>query len=479
MIILPFTLVAAIPYSAVLWIYLNRAAPEVYFDVIPWALVITRGIVVLLGPAALLMVWLYRRPTPRTRWAYDWLSGWVVAHTMGRLGGSMRDLIDLHALDQVGRMMTTWSALVWLAYETCLMIAATIYVTMLLQEERSERQRLEGLMSFARQVSTLDYQGILDETAKELHRLLRADACVVYLWDTQTERLQPVAGVHAPHLYAGELVETIMSYGIPRGYGLIGGVMESGQPVLCADFEADPRARPVPEREVEARSAIFAPLLVEERNLGVVRLFRHGADQFNQDDLDFVMSFVSQAALLIEHGRVLNELSKISITDSLTGLHNSRYLHACLDREGARAEREGYELSLVMLDSDSLKQVNDRLGHQMGDHYLREIARVLRESIRKGDEAFRYAGDEFLVVLPMAGTDEAFEVAERIRRGVESIDLNRRFPCTVSVGVASMPAHASSPVRLLAAADEAMYLSKRGGKNRTSMYQPYAENISG
>lgn len=474
LIILPITLAAATPYMLTLFYYLSQVPLVDQPDQIPWGVVVARGLLVLLAPAALPLVWSYRRPARRLRWAYDWIGAWVIAHAMGRLAGGLEGLYDLRSLDPVGQLVTTWSSVLWVGFETAILLAGTLYVAVLLEEERSERQRLEGLMTFARRVSNLDFQGVLDETARELYRLLQAHACIVYLWNEQEERLRPVAGIHSPRLYSDELVEEIMATPIPPGHGLTGAVMVSGEPYLCANLEADPAAMPISVCKDERCSAIFAPLLVEGRKLGVVRMFRHGLHPFRQDDIDLAMSFVGQAALLIEHGRVLQELSEISITDSLTGLHNSRFFHATLEREVARAQRYGYPLSLVMLDSDSLKQVNDRKGHQMGDHYLREIARVMRESIRQGDFAFRYAGDEFLVLLPMAQAEMAFQVAERIRRGVEAIDLNSELPCTVSLGVAALPDHADSQERLLAAADEAMYAAKRGGKNRTEMCKRFA-----
>jgi diguanylate cyclase (GGDEF)-like protein len=141
--------------------------------------------------------------------------------------------------------------------------------------------------------------------------------------------------------------------------------------------------------------------------------------------------------------------------------------------ESERAKRFGQPMSLVMLDIDDFKQVNDRFGHQQGDRVLAEVARVLRESSREIDSPARYGGEELAVVLPQTDLEGAYQLAERVRQGIESLDLGLddgrgTLRVTASLGVASLPESASEPRRLLAAADAALYEAKRAGKNRTA-----------
>lgn len=260
-----------------------------------------------------------------------------------------------------------------------------------------------------------------------------------------------------------------MSFKCPIGFGLTGWTMETGKPTIVGDVTADPRSQGVPGWEADEKSTMLAPIQVEGHRLGVIRITRRGLHQFSRDDLDLAMSFSTQAALVIEHGRVVKELQDLAITDSLTGLYNGRYFHTVLAAEVHRAKRHETPLSLVMMDSDSLKQVNDMLGHQAGDEYLRRIGQVLRDNIRLSDFAFRYAGDEFILLLPNTRANEALVVAERIRSAVAEQELGVNVASTISIGVAVIPVHADGGEGLLSAADRAMYESKRSGKNRVTL----------
>ncbi|MFZ5814176.1 MAG: sensor domain-containing diguanylate cyclase [Bacillota bacterium] len=467
--VLPLSLLAGVPYLVAFGLYLANLTPEMYAPTVLWEAVFAKLFLAVAGPAALFAAWVYYKPNRKVRWAYDWIGGWMVSYAMGWLSAIGRDLLDPYRIDLAGRWIIGWSGVVWVLAGTALLVAGAVHFTQLIHTERSERQRLEALMRFTHRITSLDLQTTLDETVRELHRLLGADACVLYLWNEAEQVLIPVAGIHSSEIYADEYVRKMMAFKCPPGFGLTGAVFERGEPYICHDVTADPRSRSVPGFERAEKSSILAPLILEGRKLGVVRLTRQGIHEFTQDDLDLALSFTGQATLLIEHGRVLQELSELSITDSLTGLYNARQFHRVLDREVQMALRHDTSLSLLMIDSDSLKLVNDRLGHQMGDHYLREIARVVKAETRKTDFAFRYAGDEFLIILPMTDVQWALEVAERIRTAVAEIDLGQEVPCTISLGVANFPVNALDGEGLLGAADEAMYLSKRSGKNRTSL----------
>jgi diguanylate cyclase (GGDEF)-like protein len=159
------------------------------------------------------------------------------------------------------------------------------------------------------------------------------------------------------------------------------------------------------------------------------------------------------------------ELERLSVTDSLTGLDNRRRLMETLLNEVERSKRLEHGFSVMMMDVDNFKRYNDAHGHQAGDAVLRGVGDVLRQSTRETDCAARYGGEEFFVLLPETGIAEATEVAERIRSLLkERIFLGGRV--TLSVGIASFPDHGETPEDLIAAADAALYQAKREGRDR-------------
>jgi diguanylate cyclase (GGDEF)-like protein len=173
----------------------------------------------------------------------------------------------------------------------------------------------------------------------------------------------------------------------------------------------------------------------------------------------------------------LEQLEESAMSDPLTGLANRRAFAQRLGEECARHVRYGGPLSLLMLDVDHFKAVNDRFGHLAGDVVLRNVADVLRAALRTTDLAVRYGGDEFAIVLPQTGKTEAFAVAEKLRLEMEDLSRSRHgegqdnpgFDVRVSVGVASANGPESSPDHLLEAADRALYRAKQNGRNQVRL----------
>jgi diguanylate cyclase (GGDEF)-like protein len=178
-----------------------------------------------------------------------------------------------------------------------------------------------------------------------------------------------------------------------------------------------------------------------------------------------VSSFAAHAALALRTAALVAEIDRLASTDPLTGLANRRVFEAALNREVARAARSGAPLSLLVLDVDHFKRVNDLLGHQAGDDVLRHVGRALGGEARQTDLAARYGGEEFCVVLPDCGPAEAMVVADRLRAAIAA--STEPTQVSASAGVATMPANAVDGASLVAAADEALYAAKRQGRNRT------------
>jgi diguanylate cyclase (GGDEF)-like protein len=205
--------------------------------------------------------------------------------------------------------------------------------------------------------------------------------------------------------------------------------------------------------------------------LGIVSVARRG-QPFSATERDLFNYLAGQAAVSIENVGLHETVQRQARTDELTGLANHRRFQEALSSELERSKRFGHSVSLLMLDIDNFKEVNDVHGHQQGDIVLREVARILRESSREIDEPARYGGEELAVVLPETDIEGAYNLAERIRTGIEALEFDTteapgRLSVTASLGVASVAPGAGDGRALVAAADQALYEAKRAGKNKT------------
>lgn len=247
-------------------------------------------------------------------------------------------------------------------------------------------------------------------------------------------------------------------------------------PVRDAAVAGERRSRREGARVVARRAdghALSAPLRrmgEEEQAEGTISVARAG-HEFTDADRDMFLYLLRQAAASLENITTHERVSELAVTDELTGLANSRAFREAIDREAARAERFGHELSLMILDVDDFKKVNDTYGHLQGDEVLRAIGRILESEPRAIDEAARYGGEEFVVALPETATAGAVEIAERIRVRLEEeaipmVERDGDLHVTASFGVATMPTSAADVRELFGAADEALYQAKRSGKNR-------------
>lgn len=227
--------------------------------------------------------------------------------------------------------------------------------------------------------------------------------------------------------------------------------------------------RLVPD-EPRAQSVLALPLRSSGRITGVLCLYdRADGKPFEDRDIEIVREFVAKATVAIDNVLMHREAQRLSVTDGLTGLWNYRYASLALEREVERAQRFGHPLSLIMLDLDRFKRVNDQYGHQRGDAVLIDVAGRLRSVIREVDILARYGGEEMLLILPETDLSGAKLLAERIldairSRPVGGADEEPVF-MTTSLGISVMPGHGTSPRTLLHAADSALYAAKSAGRD--------------
>jgi diguanylate cyclase (GGDEF)-like protein len=227
------------------------------------------------------------------------------------------------------------------------------------------------------------------------------------------------------------------------------------------------------EHAVGDAHALARPLTgidTSQSRLGVIAIARHGP-RFDSGQRELFGYLAGQASVSVENIDLHEVVSEQAITDELTGLSNPRRFRGLIEKEASRAERFGHPLSLLILDIDDFKQVNDTYGHLQGDEVLRTMGRILLEESRGVDEPARYGGEEFVLALPETGTDGALEVAERVRARVEAVriplvDGSGAIRVTASLGVATMPDSTREVRGLIAAADAALYRAKGAGKNR-------------
>lgn len=218
---------------------------------------------------------------------------------------------------------------------------------------------------------------------------------------------------------------------------------------------------------------VDAPILVHGEVAGVICVGRTKEPVvFTAADVELLMAFASLAGLAIENAHLYERARELSLTDELTGLPNIRFLREQITRELARSQRSGQPLSILMVDVDKLKCVNDRFGHQVGDELLKSVGQAIRLVLRLSDVVVRYGGDEFVVLLPAVDAEAAYGVAKRMAQSIAKLaPVKGEIAATVGIGIASYPKDGGTHDEVLRAADEAMLQTKQAGGNHILSYQ--------
>ena len=209
-----------------------------------------------------------------------------------------------------------------------------------------------------------------------------------------------------------------------------------------------------------------APLVYQEALLGALQVTSADpARLWHENEILLLRTVADQVAVAVNHAGLFAQIQQQALTDPLTGCYNRRSFETQLDKDLLMARRLQHPLSLIMLDLDRFKQLNDTAGHDAGDVALRQLADCFRQELRGADSAARFGGDEFALILPQAPADGALLVAERLRRRIEEIVISGFGNLTTSIGIASFPVHGGTRTDLFRAADAALYAAKRAGRN--------------
>ncbi len=315
--------------------------------------------------------------------------------------------------------------------------------------------------------STLELNDILTTIMKKSRSLIKADTWSILLLDEGTGELvfEKITG-------RKEDKSKMKKIRLKMGEGIAGWVAQEGIPVVVPDVAIDKRfcSRVDKEAGSTTKSLMCVPIRSKGNILGVLEIVSKTAGApFTKEDLDLLMRLVDRAALAIERATLYQKMAELSITDDLTKLFNTRYLNRTLDLEITRSNRHKSSLSLIFMDIDHFKLVNDNYGHLVGSKLLVEIGQLLIKGLRTIDIVARYGGDEFVIVLPQTTPASAVQIAERIRKVVaQNVFLKKdgySLRMTASFGVASYPESARSKEDLLRIADEAMYRVKYQTRN--------------
>jgi diguanylate cyclase (GGDEF)-like protein len=353
--------------------------------------------------------------------------------------------------------------------------ATAVETARLLTRSRDLARELRRLLDMSGELSqSLDPREVASVMAGHLASAMDVDECAISYWDRASGRVESL-GYHPP-LRIEELEPYFLVDGFPETLRAL-----ERQEVVIVDAE-DPSADPAETallRRDGNRILVMLPLVAKGQSIGLVELFSREAVTWDDERLGLARTMVNEAAMALENARLYEEARKLADRDPLTGFYNHRFLHERLGEEVVRSRRAGRPLSVLMLDLDDFKLVNDTFGHLFGDRVLRWTAELIRSALRASDVPARYGGDEFAVILPETSPAEALVVADRILATFADRpfldDQRGPVPVGVSIGVATCPDDARTATELIAAADGALYtIKRRGGHDSAAPGSPPA-----
>lgn len=330
-----------------------------------------------------------------------------------------------------------------------LALTLTTKLTMLMQRQNELEMATNRISSAIS--SSLEIESILQSAVDEVGSALKARKVALVLWEEETSKPESISVYERADAGSDEQNESQPDTAEESADG------EKG----CSQvFLQGPGPLEIP---ITYRNSVIGVLMVEDDTSG--RLW--------EDEEELMAKTVAdELAVAISHARLFKRVQIQAMTDALTGLYNHRYFQERLEREIKLADRNDTHLSLVMLDLDHLKQINDTYGHRKGDAALTHVARMMRSTFRDIDICARYGGEEFVAILPQCGREDALKAAERLREAIASTPVRQIGQVTASIGVATYPESAVTQEEMIEMADRAMYVAKEAGRNRVRSLMP-------
>jgi diguanylate cyclase (GGDEF)-like protein len=337
-----------------------------------------------------------------------------------------------------------------------LTVSVTTKLARLLQEQAGREIAVNRIATAIR--NSLELDSVLQTTVNEVGRALNAQDCALRVIGEAGK--EPLTNCYFRDGSGGEnSVEETELLGDLEAYSVrLAGRFKNY--VLDGRGNADEQAQHI-------RPVAAVPLIYQERFMGVLMVRSDDATRIWQEtEILLLRTVADQVTVAVNHARLFAQTQQQALTDGLTGCFNRRFFEMQLERDMHLATRMRQPVSLILLDVDHFKKVNDTFGHDAGDVALRQLADSLREELRGVDTAARYGGEEFAVILPQAGVEGAVAVAERLRARIEKTEVPGVGFITASFGVATYPLHATTRDMLVGTADRALYNAKNTGRNR-------------
>jgi diguanylate cyclase (GGDEF)-like protein len=347
-------------------------------------------------------------------------------------------------------------------------VAVVIQNARLHAETQRQRDRLDALLRVSQAVSsTIEMDTLLEMIHNQLNLVLPSDTYFVGLYSPQEQTFDLRVLIDDGERFPPQRISV--------GEGLASHVIRSQQPLLVRCLSREIVSLPVKPiilgQQRVSESWLGVPMVLGSEVLGILAVASYPAYAFDEDDLALLQNVAQQATLALDNARHHAQVEDQARRDSLTRVFNHRYLLDQLHKLFAQCQQSGRPLSLIMLDIDHFKQYNDRYGHVVGDDVLGLVAQAIQTHLKPQDIVGRWGGEEFTVALPGAATDQAYSVAEHMRRTLASLPLadSSGAPIpkpTISQGVATFPHHADDVANLIVAADRTLYVAKAAGRDQ-------------
>jgi len=332
---------------------------------------------------------------------------------------------------------------------------------------------LEQVTPLARQINCLDIERIADICIKNIPSLVGVSFASLYILD-ETNNILHLQKHNHPFL-----INKIVSLNQNPPYPMVMAV-KTKELILIGDI--DTHKKPVIRRSqrcfaenYRTKNCVIVPLICQDRVVGVLNLAdRMKDDGFGCEDIALIELFSQLVGASIGNVKLFGRIQRQATTDGLTGLANHKTFYEILERELWRSRRYGGQISLIMIDVDNLKKINDAYGHRLGDKVIRKISRKIKECIRQIDTAARYGGDEFAVILPNTSLADALVVAERMVDVVAHSPITwkkEQISLSISVGLGQYDV-GSTPEDITSRSDKALYTAKKAGKNTVKVFEP-------
>lgn len=334
-----------------------------------------------------------------------------------------------------------------------------------LQEQLRERERELSILNHSSSIiaSSLDIQHIYDNFTKELKQIVDVNWTTIVVIEENEVRFLTLSTEIGSAWQVGER--------IPLKGTATEWVALHKQPLIEPDLVLESRFE-TSKYHIEhgVRSIAYIPLVVGEKVIGALIVASRNPGAYSSRQVKLLEELTSQIAQPVENSCLFAKAEQMARIDDLTGLLNRHSLDELITNEISRHTRYGGIFSLIILDADSFKRLNDTHGHSAGDEFLKQISRIMRGTIRSADQAFRYGGDEFAILLPQTNAEAAYTIAERVRIRVANEAKTNNVTLTISLGIASWPADAIGTNEIIMATEATLYYAKRNGGNQTQRF---------